>query len=129
MTVATINEASSGTLTIEFLDEAGLPAVPSSISFRIVCVTTGSEFRADTAIAPAASIDLALTPDDTRIVTLSIRIERRRVTLVATFGPGDQLTQDYEFSVRILNYFPGPGVEYEIFIFWFSVLQWLTSAG
>src|SRR3569832_2168915 len=129
MSVVTINEASSGTLTIEFLDEAGLPAVPSSISYRIDSVTTSTEIRADPAGAPASSIELALTPDDTRVVTQSIRIERRRVTLVATFGPGDQLTQDYEFSVRILNYFPGPGVEYEIFIFWFSVLQWLTSAG
>jgi len=108
MSVVTINEASSGTLTIEFLDEAGLPAVPSSISYRIDCVTTSTAIRADTAVAPASSIDLALTPDDTRIVTQSNRVERRRVTLVATFGPGDQLTQDYEYSVRNLNYYPGP---------------------
>src|SRR3569832_1764583 len=108
MTVAPLNEASSGTLTIEFLDEAGLPAVPSSISYHIDYKTTNTEIRADTAIAPAASIDLALTPDDTRGDTQNNRIERRRVTLVATFGPGDQLTQDYEYSVRNLNYYPGP---------------------
>lgn len=108
MSLVTINEASSGTLTIEFLDEAGLPAAPSSISYRIDCVTSGTEIRDDTAIAPASVVDLGLTPEDTRIVTQSNRIERRRVTLVAMFGPGDQLTQDYEYSVRNLNYYAGP---------------------
>lgn len=105
MSLVTINEGSSGTLSIEFLDEAGAPAVPSSISYRIDCATNDVAIRADTAIAPASSIDLALTPDDTRIVAQSHRVERRRVTLVATFGPGDQLTQDYEYSVRNLNYY------------------------
>ena len=108
MTVATINAASSGTLTIEFLDEAGALAVPSSISYRIDCVTSGAVIRNDSSIAPASTIDLALTPDDTRIVTPSDRMERRRVTLVVTFGPDDQITDDYEYTVRNLNYYPGP---------------------
>lgn len=108
MSLVTINEGSSGTLTIEFLDEAGLPAAPASISYRIDCVTTGAAIRADTTIAPASTINLALAPADTRIVAAANRVERRRVTLVASFGAGDQLTQDYEYSVRNLNYYTSP---------------------
>lgn len=102
----TVNEGSTAYLPIEFRDKSGALAVPASISYRIDCATTGEAIRAPSAVTPASSIELTLTPQDNRIVTASNRAERRRVTITAAYGADDAATGDFEYDVRNLSYAP-----------------------
>jgi len=100
-----INEGSSARITVDLLDAAGQPAVPASLSYRIDCVTSGQVIRPSSPLSPAASVVIELTPADTVIVNAAHSAERRRVTVVAAYGSGDQQTADYEYTVRNLLFY------------------------
>lgn len=102
-----VNEGSSCEISIDFTGPDGLPAVPGAVVYRVDCATTGVAIRPETAIDPAASVVILVTPDDTAIVDPASTSERRRVTVVASYGAGDALTGEYEFAVRNLRFVGG----------------------
>lgn len=100
----TINEESTGYLTVKFFDKAGALAAPSSVVYRIDDVATGLEVRADTAVgSPGSEIEIVLTPADNTILNTVGDNETRRVTVTGTYGPSDQVTDDYLYEVRNLK--------------------------
>lgn len=99
-----VNEGSSCEISIDFSGPDGLPAVPASVVYRVDCATTGAAIRAATPISPAANVVIRITPDDTAIVNPASASERRRVTVVASYGAGDALTGEYEFAVRNVRF-------------------------
>jgi hypothetical protein len=101
-----INERSTRWLTIAFKDRDGAAAVPGSASYRIDCLSTGTEIRADTALPAGASPEITLTPDDTAIVDDANRTERRLMTVHASFGVDDEINEYYLFDVRNLRKAP-----------------------
>jgi len=106
MAVERVNERSTRWLTIGFKDRAGDAAAPSSASYRIDCLTSGSEIRADTALPAGASPEITLTPDDNAIVDESHRVESRLVTVYGLFGADDELYLAYEYDVINLRKAP-----------------------
>jgi hypothetical protein len=95
-----VRERSTKYLTVEFLDKTGAPAVPSAVSYRVDCLTTGQQVRADTPLTPAASVEITLTPADNAILGGNV-LETRRVTVVAQYGgAGDQAVDEYDYLVR-----------------------------
>ena len=99
-----VNEDSTGWLTIEFKDKAGNLEAPDSASYRIDCLTTGQEVRADTPlVAPGGSVELELEPSDTAIITAANRSETKRVTVTSSFGAGGAHNEDYEYVVKNLH--------------------------
>lgn len=94
-----VNEGSTAYLTVDFLDKAGLPAVPSSVSYSIYCLTNRQEVRAATAVTPAAQVEITLTPADTAIIDAGNPVEVRRVTVSATYGGGEAVNDDYDVAV------------------------------
>jgi hypothetical protein len=102
--ILTINERSIAYLTIRFLDRNEDLAVPTSISYRIDCVTSRTQILDNTPFVPAASeIEIVITPEQNRIVDASHLRETRRVAITATYGESDALTDEYEYMVANLG--------------------------
>lgn len=100
MDVDQIKEGSTGYLTVEFKNKDGDLEAPVSATYRIDCLTNGSEVRTDTAISPiASSVEITLTPDDTAIISASNNLEKRLVTVKAIYGADDGLNDNYRYDV------------------------------
>lgn len=103
-----VNEGSTAYLTVTFLDKAGAQAAPTSISYRIDCLTNAQEVKDDTAVVAGASVEITLTPADNAIIAAANSQERRLVTVTATYGASDAVKADYEYRVRNLAKSPSP---------------------
>lgn len=100
-----LNERTTAYLTVTFKDKAGALAAPSAVTFRIDCLTSNQPVRGATAVAPAASVEIALTADDNAIRQYSNVSEIRRVTVVASYGSAsDQLTAEHDYAVTNLKF-------------------------
>ena len=101
----TVNQNDSFQIPVAFRDEAGAAVVPTSLSYQVIDVETGTTVRGATAVTPAASsITLTLTYDDTALVQSGRRSEERVVRVTAVYGTdaaGDpiQKTDEYPFLV------------------------------
>lgn len=101
----TVNQNDSFQIPVAFKDEAGVAVVPTSISYQIIDVETGTTVRAATPITPTASaVTITLTYDDTALVNSGRRSEERVVRVTAVYGTdaaGDprQKTDEYSFLV------------------------------
>jgi hypothetical protein len=105
----TVNEKSSATLKVEFFDNAGAAAVPTTISYRIDNDADGTEIKDDTAVSPVAStVNILLTATDNRIVNSAVERELHKVTVTATFGANEQTVNEFKLTVRNLNFHPPP---------------------
>jgi hypothetical protein len=98
-----VNEGTTSYLTISCKDKDGVLAAPSAVSYSVYCLTTKQEVRAVTVLAPAAQIEITLTPADTAILATGNKSERKRVTVVASYGAGDGVNDDYDFTVDNLS--------------------------
>lgn len=100
----TINERTSAWLTVAFKDKAGALAVPTSVSYRIDCLTTGIVMKADTSVAAASSVEIALSATVNAINTQTNVREQRRVTVTAQYGDNtDQIVAEFDYFVRNLQ--------------------------
>lgn len=102
---STINERTSARLAIDWFDADGEPAIPTAVSYRIDCLTTGEAVRASTSVTPAATTVIQLTSDDNAMQDAANATERRAVTVTATYGSNDdQCTMEHVYSVRNLRH-------------------------
>jgi hypothetical protein len=100
-----INEGTSARVSVEWTDFDGAPATPTSVTYRIDCLTTGQAVRASTPATPAATTVIDLTSDDNAIRDQANASERRIVTVVATYGSAaDRCTLQYVYTVTNLQY-------------------------
>lgn len=99
-----VKEKSTAYLTVTFKDKAGSPAAPASATYRIDCLTTGTAIRPETALTSAGSVEITITPEENRIVgTTNVR-ERRRVTVQASYGAADGVTDQFDYDVLNLAF-------------------------
>ena len=103
MPLEIVNEESTAYLTVQFKDKDGNLAAPSSASYRIDCLTNGQEVRGDTALTPASSIEITLTDTDYAIIDQTNSVERRLVTIMASYGAGDDINDEYEHDLKNLR--------------------------
>jgi len=100
-----VNERTTAYLQLSFLDRNGLPEAPSSISYRIDDPDTGEEIRADTALTPAAEVEITLLPSEQEVL-FSSASAKRRVTVSATYGAADEVHDEFTYVVRNLAAIP-----------------------
>ena len=104
----TVNEGSSAWLTVLFKDKSGALAAPTSVVYRVDCVTTRTSVRPATPITSglAGSMEITLAPEDTAIRNAANPTEIKRVTVVAQYGgPTDQVTDEVDYAVKNLRYY------------------------
>lgn len=98
----TVNELSSHPLTLEFYDEFGVPMVPATASYEVLCMTTKTTVRSAEAIpSPQAVMDVELTEiDNTLQDPVNNQREQRRVIVTSTNIPGKPHVEAFDYWVR-----------------------------
>ena len=98
-----INEGSTSYLTVTFYDKDGGYEAPTTVTYKIWCITNDKEVRAVTSLTPASSIEITLTPTDNSIISQSNALETRLVTIEASYGVDDEINDEYEYDVKNLR--------------------------
>ena len=97
-----VNEGASRSLRVSFFDDAGVPVVPSSIVYRLDCLTTGAVVVNDASEQPAAVITIEITGDQNRIINSEKSREKKRLTVVAGYVGGVE-PQYFDYWVKNLS--------------------------
>jgi hypothetical protein len=108
MSLDIINEQSTAYLSVSFYDKSGVLAIPTSASYRIDCITNGVEVKDDTALTPGTTIEITLSSYDNEIIDGDNATEKRRVTVSAVYGDGDECHNHYDYLVKNLSGLPAP---------------------
>lgn len=99
----TVTENSTAYLTATFKDKDGVPQVPVSITYQIDNLEADgslTEVKASAAFTPpASSIEIKILPSENAILDQSKRVERRKVTVVATYSVSDVITGFYNYEL------------------------------
>lgn len=99
-----INEGSAAYLTIGFYDKSDANVPPTTVTYQVHDVASGTEMQAETSLTPAASIEIPIDPAVNAIVNSSLSVETRRVTIKASYGAGEEFNDEYDYLVRNLSY-------------------------
>lgn len=100
-----VNSGSAAWLTAAFKDRLGALSLPTSVTYRVDCLTTSRVLRGATPVNPAATVDIQLFATDTTISHRTNAKEVHRVTVVAQYGsPEDKVTGQYDFEVLNVPY-------------------------
>lgn len=95
-----VNERSTAYLTVTTRDKTGAAQSPSTLEYRIDDVFSGASILGNTAVnAPGSPVELTLQPAHNRILDAGRAVERRRVTITATYGLEDQVCAEYVYEV------------------------------
>lgn len=98
-----VNEQSTAYLSVSFLDKGGATQAPSAIVYRVDDEGTRTQIRGDTAVTPAATVEIALTPTDNAMLSPSLAVERHVVTVIGRYGDDDQVTAQFVYEVLNLQ--------------------------
>lgn len=102
MALESVDEGSAAELTVTFKDKDGQPEAPASLTYRVDCLTNNQQVRGDTALSPAATVTIQLTPSDNAIIDQNNAKEKRLVTVKANFGADDADNREYTYEVKNL---------------------------
>ncbi len=107
--MSTVNEDSTAYLDVDFKDKDDELEAPTTISYRIDCLTNGQEVKDDTAFTPAAaSIEIELTKTDNAIISQTNNSEKRLVTVTGVYGGDDQIVKEYQYDLINMKKKPSP---------------------
>jgi hypothetical protein len=96
----TVNEKTVAYLTVYFYDKTGALAVPSSATWKVHEIGSGTEILTETAIAPiASSYELTLTTAINTFLDGNHASELRRVTVKAVWGVGLETYGQYDYEL------------------------------
>lgn len=103
--LATVKEQSVAYLTVNFYDKNGVLAAPTSATWQVHDVESGSVLQAEAAMLPiASSFELTLTSAINTLIKQVNKEETRRVTIKAVFGVGLNCNAEYDYEVRSLEW-------------------------
>lgn len=96
----TVIAGSTSYLQIVFRDKDGNLAVPSAISYRVLCLTTGTEIRSSTSVSAASSVEIVLTASTDNVIQTSTNAkEVRRVIVTSTYSGSQALVEYYDYTL------------------------------
>lgn len=97
-----VNEGTTCYLSVAFKDKDGAAAAPSSVSYRIDCLTTGTAVLGDTSATAAATTAITITAAQNAILG-GRPLERRRVTVTGTYAGSEAVREQFDYQVRNLS--------------------------
>lgn len=102
--VPTLNEGSRCFIKAKFFDQAESPQIPSSLSYRIDCETTGQTVLDWVSITPAATIEVQIDATLNVIINGRNPVERKVVTFQANADPANNaFTEVQEYDLISLQ--------------------------
>jgi hypothetical protein len=98
-----VYEGSTSYLTITFHDKNGEPVAPGAITWKAHDHDTGTVLQAETAVEiPAATIEITIPPAVNTLVKATKTTEVRVITIRASYGLADVITDEHRYVVRNL---------------------------
>jgi hypothetical protein len=105
MSLVTVNEGTTFILELSFEDEDGNAVTPSSASYRIDDVLSGTAIKAETAFTPSSSVhELVITATENGILDNTYSREKKLVTVNYVYGSSSyEANAEYEYYVKNLG--------------------------
>jgi len=101
--MSTVNEGTTSYIEATFKDRNGESAVPSAATWKVIDLVSKEVLQVETAIAPAATVTIAIPPSvNARFNTASDR-ETHRCIVTGSYGADDQVVGYYDFDVLEIN--------------------------
>lgn len=98
-----VNEGSSFTATAAFRTRSTAAATtPTTVHYRIDCMTTGTELSALTSVSAASSVSLSITGTHNAIQNDGNDYEVKQLTVVTDSGLSTQQTEAVQWRVENL---------------------------
>jgi len=98
-----INEKNSCLQPVSFYDDAGVAVVPTSATYRIDDLASGTEITGTTVIsALAASVDISITAAENAMQSQNNSHEVRIITVEWTYGAGRNGKAQHKYKVKNL---------------------------
>jgi hypothetical protein len=94
-----VNEGSSASFTVAFLDADGVATVPNAVRYRIDCMTTGAEIAAWASLTPGTTVSVPLTAALNVMQSEANTRETRRVTVEASYSSDGKLVDFEDFTL------------------------------
>lgn len=96
----TVNEKTTSIVTLSFTDEAGNAVTPTSGTYRIDDIASGTQIKGDTSFTPGSSRhELTISDTENAILDADNERELRCVTVSVTYGAGKKCTAEYRYYV------------------------------
>lgn len=96
-----VREGSAFTATAYFRDRATAAAsTPTSIKYRVDCLTTGQNLTDWTTVSAASTATIAITSTYNAIQSDSNSAERKQLTVAANYGLSTQVTETAVWEVE-----------------------------
>ena len=98
--VPTLNEGSRCFVKAKFFDKLGNPQIPSSLSYRIDCETTGQTILDWTAATPDSVVEITVDATANSIINSRNPVERKVLTFQANADPPEAaFTEQQEWDL------------------------------
>ena len=98
-----VNEGQSFTATFRFFDSSFVPSSPTTLRYRIDCLTSKQTVLDWTTLTPAATVNIAVSPDDNEIKNSANRRERKQLVVQTNYGTATQGVETKEWDVLNLQ--------------------------
>ena len=97
------NEGQSFTATFKFFDSNYVPSSPTTLRYRIDCLTSGVVVKDWTVVTAAQSVDIEVSPDDNAIQNTSSLLERKQMVAQSNYETATQSVETKEWNVKNLQ--------------------------
>jgi hypothetical protein len=84
--IGDVPEQSASTITVVFRDSAGALVVPTTVKYRIDCVTTSAAIKAETVVTPASTVTIQVLADENKIQAQANEYETKEITVISDDG-------------------------------------------
>jgi hypothetical protein len=100
----TVNEGSACTVTAYFRNRASAAAAttPTTVQYRLDCLTTGREILSWTTVTPAVNVSLGITGAQNAILNDCNSLERKQLTVMLDEGLSTQYRETAVWTVENL---------------------------
>lgn len=107
MALSQINESTTLLVDVSFWDEDGVAAIPSSATYRIDDVYSGTVIQAATSMGSmAATITVEITAAQNALIDATQNKEERIITVDWRYGSNRRGTDEYRYVVKNLTGVP-----------------------
>jgi hypothetical protein len=97
------NEGQSFTATFKFFDSSYVPSSPTTLRYRIDCLTSGITVKDWTTAAATQTVNIEVSPDDNKIQNNSNLRERKQMVVQTNYGTSTQGVETKDWDVKNLR--------------------------
>jgi hypothetical protein len=99
-----VNEKQTSYITLTFLDEAGVAITPTSLTWTLNDLITGTNISSGTVSTPTAVYTMEITPTMNAITNQKASREEHVLTITAPYQGTKSVTGDFHFNVVNLEH-------------------------